>query len=223
MMEEKPKRSRAWMWQLPIAILVLLGIVLALTPGHRRAARSARRSTCKNNLSQIGLALHMYSTDHEGKFPDAYTAAEMFGDLVEEGYLDKTWGFWRIPLHVCPGAKQDIKAWKRTRQLTEETSSYGWVAGLDADSPPKFVLAFDKTADHHRPGEMRMILFVDGHVELMLEENFQEYMSWQREMIRGMKEGGEYVNFYEWRDKRDEKRQEEDRKLMEQEGLWFDE
>jgi hypothetical protein len=207
MMEEKPKRSRAWMWQLPIAILVLLGIVLALTPGHRRAARSARRSTCKNNLSQIGLALHMYSTDHEGKFPDAYTAAEMFGDLVEEGYLDKTWGFWRIPLHVCPGAKQDIKAWKRTRQLTEETSSYGWVAGLDADSPPDFALAFDRSVSNHeyvRPrGEGvllgRLVLYVDGHTSWSTEEGFQEQVAWQREMMKRLEEGAAYIPFKQWR------------------------
>jgi prepilin-type processing-associated H-X9-DG protein len=210
-----------------IVVICVLGFAAVVRwgwyPADARARRSSRRAECKNKLREIGLALDMYSAGHKGKFPDGETAADVFSQLVEGEYLSEEVGRYGTPVYVCPGAKEDIKAWKRSRQLTEETCSYEWVAGIDADSPPKFVLAFDKTADHHRPGEMRMILFVDGHVELMLEENFQEYMSWQREMIRGMKEGGEYVNFYEWRDKRDEKRQEEDRKLMEQEGLWFDE
>jgi len=56
--------------------LACLGIVAALValwlPASRGGREPARRSQCKNNLKQIGLALHNY-VDHHGVLPPAYT------------------------------------------------------------------------------------------------------------------------------------------------------
>ncbi|MEZ6034377.1 MAG: DUF1559 domain-containing protein [Planctomycetaceae bacterium] len=58
---------------LKIFLLVAIGFVLValLLPGLQRRD-VARRTQCKNNLKQIGLALHNYHDDY-GAFPPAYT------------------------------------------------------------------------------------------------------------------------------------------------------
>jgi hypothetical protein len=53
--------------------LVAIAIVVALfMPAVRRAGPAARSSQCKNNLKQIGLALHNYREFYKA-FPPAYT------------------------------------------------------------------------------------------------------------------------------------------------------
>ncbi len=62
-------------WPIAIRIVIYSGIVLLLIallmPAHR-GREPARRTQCKNNLKQIGLALHNYH-DTYGAFPPAYT------------------------------------------------------------------------------------------------------------------------------------------------------
>jgi type II secretory pathway pseudopilin PulG len=56
-----------------LTVLAILAVVVAmLLPSVRRARPAARRSQCKNNLKQIGLALYNYEADYHA-FPPAYT------------------------------------------------------------------------------------------------------------------------------------------------------
>lgn len=49
------------------ATLLLLGAILV--PNFVRARARGRLTACKSNLKNIGTALEMYSTDHEGRYP----------------------------------------------------------------------------------------------------------------------------------------------------------
>ena len=53
-----------------LAVVAIIGILAAiLLPALARAREQARRASCMSNLSQIGMALHMYAVEHEGAFP----------------------------------------------------------------------------------------------------------------------------------------------------------
>lgn len=59
--------------ELVIVLVIITILAMFFLPGVRRCAReAARRTQCKNNLKQLGIALHNYH-DVYGCFPPAYT------------------------------------------------------------------------------------------------------------------------------------------------------
>lgn len=74
-MPQAPTRNRAGftLIELLVVIAIIAILVALLLPAVQQAREAARRSSCKNNLKQLGLAMHNYH-DVFQQFPPAGTA-----------------------------------------------------------------------------------------------------------------------------------------------------
>jgi prepilin-type N-terminal cleavage/methylation domain-containing protein len=54
-----------------LVVIAIIGILAAmLFPAFSQARESARRAVCLSNLRQVGMALQMYTMDHNERLPD---------------------------------------------------------------------------------------------------------------------------------------------------------
>jgi type II secretory pathway pseudopilin PulG len=152
-------------------ISTLAGLML---PALSRARESGRATACLSNLHQIGLALQLYTQDHNNRLPEMRdrsltTTNELPApDQVLSNYLGN------VRVLRCPSDFQ---------QLFETTgSSYSWnnlLNGQDADrlsvlgmnfNPHQIPLMFDKEKFHAARGEKKAqnFLYADGHIKNLL-------------------------------------------------------
>jgi len=71
-----------------LVVIAIIGILAALLlPVLNGGQRRAQRIFCENNLREVGIAFHVFSNDHTGKFPmDVSTNDGGSMEYIENGY-----------------------------------------------------------------------------------------------------------------------------------------
>ncbi|MBX3414725.1 MAG: DUF1559 domain-containing protein [Pirellulales bacterium] len=158
------RRFRAALVILAVAVIILVLFILLLLPNVRFAREAARRSTCRNNLKQVALALHNYAEVY-GALPPAYTT-DASGQLLHSWRtlilpymemhslydsidLTKPWDDPTneaarasvVPFYLCPSASNKLDPTHTTYLAIVTPHSC-----LQANSPRRFAEITDGTA-----------------------------------------------------------------------------
>lgn len=95
---QKANRNRGFtLIELLVVIAIIAILVSLLLPAVQAAREAARRTQCKNNLKQIGLALHNYHDVHR-TFPSGWIAVEDFRANAHDGLNGAAWGTMILPM-----------------------------------------------------------------------------------------------------------------------------
>ena len=172
-----PIRSRRGFTLIELLVVIAIIAILAsiLFPVFARAREKARETSCRSNLKQIGLALHMYVSDYDDLLPVANDEPVGHPENGTVGLPDIIQPYVKNKqVHRCPSDKDSL--WN-----TEGTSySYGFgslspallvtvMVPTSIDSPlgvepTEFPLDGDFNATWHNRG--KNILYADGHVKV---------------------------------------------------------
>lgn len=137
-----------------LVVIAIIGILIALLlPAVQQARESARRTTCNNNLKQVGIATHNYH-DTFNKFPVG-AMANLGQNTPGTGSREATWLIWILPY------LEQNNLYDKLSPLMAVEASLTWMQTngggvLDCGIPIETLMCpsdpnSPKTTEHHGP------------------------------------------------------------------------
>ena len=107
-------RSGFTLIELLVVIAIIAILVALLLPAVQQAREAARKSQCKNNLKQVGLALHTFHDTYQ-HFPVGCAASWNFAsntvDSANGQFRSPTWMVYILPWMDNPSLSEDLLPW----------------------------------------------------------------------------------------------------------------
>jgi prepilin-type N-terminal cleavage/methylation domain-containing protein len=116
-----------------LVVIAIIGVLISLLlPAVQKVREAANRTSCLNNMKQMGLALHNYH-DTFKRFPPSLDSGLSPAPLAQNGGVRVGWTpFWSWMAYILPFVEQDnlwrnAMTWAQTKPGTDPTSiAYWW-------------------------------------------------------------------------------------------------
>jgi len=154
--------------ELLVVIAIIAVLIALLLPAVQQAREAARRSQCKNNLKQMGLAMHNY---HEamGCFPPAFISV-MDGDIAMGlgTHTNLGWGVFILPyVDQAPLANAIATRTQTMGAINWENDASG-VAALAETILPVYICPSDPSG----PINKTMRCWINGGNKYVAKSNY---------------------------------------------------
>lgn len=132
------RRSGFTLIELLVVIAIIATLVAILLPAVQQAREAARRSSCKNNLKQLALAMHNYH-DTFSVLPPGLVDAVPGGGTLNANAIGRTgWGTLILPF-IEQGALYDLMN-PGQMQFSENLTGFSTRAEATANTPNQSLL-----------------------------------------------------------------------------------
>ena len=139
-----------------LVVISIIGVLVGLLlPGVQAAREAARRMSCKNNLKQIGVAMHNYESAYRA-LPSGYLHKYGEPGSADEwaNHMGLAWGGALLGQLEQPGLFEQIEMerpiWSDSNRESRETFLPVFLCPSDTYSPDKFVIRDDSSSPEEK-------------------------------------------------------------------------